>query len=779
MSKLKFPILPLRGITVFPNMIISFPVGRQSSLDALEAAGKKDDIVYLVMQKDAGVNDPNKKDLYEIGTVAKIKQVLKLPGNITHVIVEGMSRGRLENILNYDGCIYGEVSEAEELDDNDYTNNIPMQALMRLAADSFDQYLKFNSKTPQNETMVNVVSAKIPGQLADVIAAGMVISAERKQILLECLDPIERLGEVIKILDQEVKILKLKAELEEKVKSRVEESQREYYLREQMKVIQEELGDKDGIQELTQGYKRMADEKKLPDYAKKVVIKEADRLSKMSITSPEANIIRSYVEHILELPWVEKSEEIFDINISQKILEADHYGLEKVKERILEFLAVRENTKENSATIICLVGPPGVGKTSIAKSIAKATGREYVRMSLGGVKDESEIRGHRRTYLGAMSGRIINAVKQAKTINPLVLLDEVDKLSISMNGDPSAALLEVLDSEQNNTFRDHYLDMPYDLSKVLFICTANDISKIPGPLKDRMEVITLSSYTLDEKVNIAMKHLYPKQLKANGLKKSQLKIDKEVFAYIVEGYTREAGVRGLERTIAKICRKAVKEIVSGEKKSIKITTKNIGKYLGNVLVRHLAANDKPQAGVVRGLAWTAAGGETLQVEVNTMKGTGKFEVTGNMGDVMKESAKAAITYIRSEADKINVHSDFYKDTDIHIHIPEGAVPKDGPSAGITMATAMVSALTGAAVRNDVAMTGEITIRGRILAIGGLKEKILAARQAGIKKVIVPFDNKRDLGEIPDSIKEGMEFVFAKEMDEVFNNAIAEGENIWR
>lgn len=779
MSKLKFPIVPLRGITVFPNMIISFPVGRQNSLDAIEAAGKKDDIVYLVMQKDAGVNDPNKEDLHEIGTVAKIKQVLKLPGNITHVIVEGMSRGRLENILDSDGCVYGEISEAEELDDEDYTNNIPMQALMRLAADSFDQYLKLNSRTPQNETMVNVVSAKIPGQLADVIAAGMVIGAERKQMLLECLDPIERLGDVIKILDQEVKILKLKAELEEKVKSRVEESQREYYLREQMKVIQEELGDKDGIQELTQGYKRIAVEKQLPDYAKKIVVKEADRLSKMSVTSPEANIIRSYVEHILELPWVEKSEEIFDINVSQKILEADHYGLEKVKERILEFLAVRENTKENSATIICLVGPPGVGKTSIAKSIAKATGREYVRMSLGGVKDESEIRGHRRTYLGAMSGRIVNAVKQAKTINPLVLLDEVDKLSISINGDPSAALLEVLDSEQNSTFRDHYLDMPYDLSKILFICTANDISKIPGPLKDRMEVISLSSYTLDEKINIAMNHLYPKQLKANGLKKSQLKIDKEVFAYIVEGYTREAGVRGLERTIAKLCRKAVKEIVSGEKKNIKITTKNVEKYLGNVLVRHLAANDKPQAGVVRGLAWTAAGGETLQVEVNTMKGTGKFEVTGNMGDVMKESAKAAITYIRSEADKINVHSDFYKDTDIHIHIPEGAVPKDGPSAGITMATAMVSALTGAAVRNDVAMTGEITIRGRILAIGGLKEKIIAARQAGIKKVIVPFDNKRDLSEIPDSIKEGMEFVFAKEMDEVFNNAIAEGENIWR
>lgn len=779
MSRLKFPIVPLRGITVFPNMIISFPVGRQHSLDALEAAGKKDDIVFLVMQKDAGVNDPNIGDLYEIGTVAKIKQVLKLPGNITHVIVEGMSRGRLENVTEYDGYIYGEASEAEELDDNDYSNNIPMQALMRLAADSFDQYLKLNSKTLQNETMVNVVSAKIPGQLADVIAAGMVIGAERKQILLECLDPIERLGDVIKILDQEVKILRLKAELEEKVKSRVEETQREYYLREQMKVIQEELGDKDGIQELTQGYKRMADEKQLPDYAEKIVVKEADRLSKMSVTSPEANIIRSYVEHILELPWVEKSEEIFDINVSQKILEDDHYGLEKVKERILEFLAVRDNTKENSATIICLVGPPGVGKTSIAKSIAKATGREYVRMSLGGVKDESEIRGHRRTYLGAMSGRIINAVKQAKTINPLVLLDEVDKLSISMNGDPSAALLEVLDSEQNNTFRDHYLDMPYDLSKILFMCTANDISKIPGPLKDRMEVITLSSYTLDEKVNIAMKHLYPKQLKVNGLKKSQLKIDEQAFAYIIEGYTREAGVRGLERTIAKLCRKAVKEIVSGERKSVKITTKNIEQYLGNVLVRHLAANDKPQAGVVRGLAWTAAGGETLQVEVNTMKGTGKFEVTGNMGDVMKESAKAAITYIRSEADKINVHSDFYKDTDIHIHIPEGAVPKDGPSAGITMATAMVSALTGAAVRNDVAMTGEITIRGRILAIGGLKEKVIAARQAGIKKVIVPFDNKRDLSEIPDNIKEGMEFVFAKEMNEVFNNAIAEGENIWR
>jgi ATP-dependent protease La len=779
MSKLKFPIVPLRGITVFPNMIISFPVGRQHSLDALEAAGKKDDIVFAVMQKDASVEDPQENDLYEIGTVAKIKQVLKMPGNLTHVIIEGISRGRLENILVCDDCIYGEVSQVEYKDDNDYTENIPMQALMRLASDSFEQYLKLNSRTPQNEAMVNIVSPKVPGQLADIIATGIMVPAEQKQMLLNCIDPIERLGDAINILDREIKILKLKAELEEKVKSRVEENQREYYLREQMKVIQEELGDKDGIQALADGYKRLAQEKQLPDYAKDIVIKEADRLSKMSVSAPEANIIRSYVEHILELPWVEKSEEIFDINESQKILEADHYGLEKVKERILEYLAVMQNTKENSATIICLAGPPGVGKTSIAKSIAKATGRKYVRMSLGGVKDESEIRGHRRTYLGAMSGRIINAVKQAKTINPLVLLDEVDKLSVSMNGDPSAALLEVLDSEQNNTFRDHYLDMPYDLSKILFICTANDVSKIPTPLKDRMEIISLSSYTLDEKVNIGMKHLYPKQLKANGLKKSQLKIDEKAIAFIIEGYTREAGVRGLERAIAKLCRKAVKVIVSGEKKSIKITEMNVEKYLGNVLVKHLAANDKPQTGVVRGLAWTAAGGETLQVEVSTMKGTGKFEITGNMGDVMKESAKAAITYIRSEADKINIHDDFYKDTDIHIHIPEGAVPKDGPSAGITMATAIVSALTGAAVRNDVAMTGEITIRGNILAIGGLKEKVIAAKQAGIKKVIVPFDNKRDLSEIPDSIKEGMKFVFAKEMDEVFNNAIVEGENIWR
>ncbi|MCQ4725136.1 endopeptidase La [Anaerotignum faecicola] len=777
MGKLKFPLLPLRGMAVLPYTVVSFPVGRQSSLNAVEKAQERDDLIFLVMQKDSQVNEPGLLDLYEIGVVAKVKQVLKLPNSMTHIIAEGLSRGKLNYLLKENDCFYGEISSVKE--DDIFEGNIHIDALMSLAMEKQEEYFSINSKSTASEAVISAVSAKTPGKLADVITAGLAIDVYEKQSLLERTEPLARLGEVINILNREIEFIKLKSEIEGKVRKRVEENQKEFYLREQLKVIQEELGDKDGIQALAEKYIKTAEDKNMPETVKDVVKREAEKLSKMSVTAPESNVVRNYVEYILELPWTEESREIHNISKAEKILDSEHYGLKDVKERITEYLAVRQNTGENFPTIICLSGPPGVGKTSVAKSIAKATGRKYVRMSLGGIKDEAEIRGHRRTYIGAMSGRILNAVKQAGTINPLILLDEVDKLSVSLNGDPASALLEVLDSEQNNNFRDHYLEIPYDLSKVLFICTANDVSRIPGPLRDRMEFINISGYTLDEKVNIALKHLYPKQLKLNGISKRQLKIGEDIMETIINNYTREAGVRGLEREIGRICRKTVKELLEGEIKSVKITEGNIEKYLGRPKVRRLAANESPKVGVVRGLAWTSAGGETLEVEVSAMKGSGRFELTGNMGDVMKESAKAAITYIRSKASEIKLNENFYKETDLHIHIPEGAVPKDGPSAGITMATAIVSALTGVSVRNDVAMTGEITIRGRVLAIGGLKEKILAAKQAGIKTVIIPSENEKDYIDMPDNVKEGMEFIFAKGAEDVFNNAMAGGESIWK
>ena len=559
----------------------------------------------------------------------------------------------------------------------------------------------------------------------------------------------------------------------------MEKSQKEYYLREQLKVIQEELGDKDGVQALSDEFKQKAEERKLPESVKDVVYKECDKFVKIPVTSPESNVVRSYLETIFSLPWTEKTDEIKDLKHAEEVLEEDHYGLTKVKERILELLAVRMNTKTPPASIICLAGPPGVGKTSIAQSIAKATGRKYTRMSLGGVKDEAEIRGHRRTYIGAMTGRILSAMKKAGTINPLMLLDEVDKLASSYNGDPAAALLEVLDPEQNSTFCDNYLEMPYDLSNVLFICTANDVSKIPGPLRDRMEIIELSSYTFEEKKNIAEKYLYPKQLKTAGLTKSKVKIDSEMLGYIIENYTREAGVRNLERTLGRICSKALKNLLETGAKSVKITKKNIESYLGVSKFRHLMANKESYAGVVRGLAWTSVGGETLEVEAAAMKGSGKIELTGSMGDVMKESARTAITYIRANAEKFRIDENFYKEKDIHIHMPEGAVPKDGPSAGVTITTAVLSALTGAKVKNTVAMTGEVTITGRVLAIGGLKEKSIAAMQAGIKTVVIPEENIPDLEEVPQVVKDNIKFVTAKTVEDVFGYAFEEGENIWK
>lgn len=771
------PLIPLRGLTVFPGMVISFPVGRDKSLQALSEVEGKDEHLFVVTQKDTKVVSPTKEDLYSMGTVSKVKQVLKLPGNITHVILEGVKRGRLLKYLEEEECDFGEIIEYEQ--DFDDVPSAHVQALMKVALENFESYAKIVQNTNMADAIIHAVTAEKPGELADIMAAGMDIPVQSKLEIQELLNPVERLERMIQILYHELEVLRIKKEIEQKVKERVDKSQREYYLREEMKVIQEELGDKDGVMADAEAFQKRLDEKNPPDYVKEIVEKEINRFKKIPVTSPESNISRSYIEVVLDLPWREETPEDFKIKTAEKILNQDHYGLEKVKERILEFLAVCKTAPKGNTPILCFVGPPGVGKTSIAKSVARALNRTYVRMSLGGVKDEAEIRGHRKTYIGAMPGRIISAMRQAKTTNPLLLLDEVDKLSVAYNGDPAAALLEVLDGEQNNTFRDHYVEMPYDLSKVLFICTANSLDKISKPLQDRMEMITLSSYTSEEKKNIALQHLLPKQLERHGLSTRNLQISPEAIDKIIDDYTREAGVRQLERVIGKICRKTVKQIFSGGKRSMSVTPEDLEDLLGIKKYYHDTIYDEPQVGIVRGLAWTQNGGDTLSIEVNTMKGTGRLELTGNLGNVMKESARAAISYIRGESHRFLVDENFYKEKDIHIHIPEGAVPKDGPSAGITMAAAMLSALTGAKIRHDVAMTGEITIRGRVLPIGGLKEKILAAKKAGIVRVILPAKNEGDLREIPDIIKEGLELVLVHEIEEVMKYALAEGESIWK
>ncbi len=778
MEEKRLPVIPLRGVTVFPNMVVSFSIGRKKSLEAVSRSSKDyNGYIYVVSQVDAKIENPTEDDIYRVGCVAVVKQTLKLPGDITHIIVEGVDRAAIEDYELRNDCDYATVRTIAQ--DREYYDPIEIEAAMRSAGEIFEEYTKVDTKGYTTETVNNVLSTRLPGQMADLMAAGSIFNVEQRQQLLETLDPMLRLQRISSILSEEIMILKLKSDIDAKVKSKLEKTQKEYYLREQLKVIQEELGDKDGIQAMVEEYKERLEGKNMPKEAHDVCLREINRLEKLQLTSPEANVVRQYVETVLDLPWSEKSEDNYDIVKAKEVLERDHYGMEKVKDRVLEYIAVRAMAPDSETPIICLVGPPGVGKTSIAKSIAEAVNKKYVRMSLGGVKDESEIRGHRKTYVGAMPGRILDAMKKAGTINPLVLLDEVDKLSSSYSGDPAAALLEVMDSKQNFAFRDHYLEIPYDLSKVMFICTANDLGTIPTPLRDRMEIIQLSSYIDEEKKHIAMNYLYPKQLENHGLTKSKLKINEAAMIALIDGYTKEAGVRQLEREIGALCRKATKIMVEEGKKSITISPKNLEKYLGRVKYKTDKKYDEPQIGIVRGLAWTSVGGETLSVEVNTMKGEGKFVLTGNMGDVMKESAQAAMSYIRANADKLKVEESFHKEVDVHIHIPEGAVPKDGPSAGITMATAMVSALTKVPMRSDVAMTGEITIRGRVLPIGGLKEKVIAAKRAGIIKVLVPFENEVDLKEIPDEVKDGLEFVLVKEMDEVLKETVKGGESVWK
>lgn len=774
---IKIPIIALRGLTVFPHMAISFPVNRTRSLDSVAEAEKNGGQVFLATQINPQTPNPEQEDLYTIGTLCVIKQVLKLPGNMTHVIVEGKERGRLESIWTKTSSDYAEITLLEQdlpEEPDDY-----LKAYMRVAIQNYEEYTKYVPNSTATDLLSSVEAASKPGKLADLIAAGLEISYERKQRILEMLNPMERLEAVLEIMQNEKDILTIKKEIESKTKTRIEQNQREYYLREEMKVIQEELGDKDGIGADAEKYRKQLEEKNPPEIVRTAIEKEITRMLRIPVTSPESNVSRNYIETLLSLPWIETTQESFDLAEAEQILNEDHYGLEKVKERILEYLAVRKNVPEERPTILCLVGPPGIGKTSIARSVARALDRKYIRMSLGGVKDEAEIRGHRKTYIGAMPGRIINAMKQAGTINPLMLLDEIDKLGVSHNGDPAAALLEVLDGEQNSTFRDHFIELPYDLSKVLFMCTANSLDTIPKPLLDRMEVISLGSYTSQEKLHIAKEHFIEKQCKRNGLSAGQIKFKDDALEQIIDGYTREAGVRQLERVIGEICRKTVKKILSGEVKSVTVSGKTLESILGKRKYGKDTIYVKSQVGIVRGLAWTSVGGTTLSIEVNAMEGDGKFKLTGNVGKVMMESAEAAISYIRSQAKIFGLEPDFYKRNDIHIHIPEGATPKDGPSAGITMATAILSALIKEEVHHDVAMTGEVTIRGRVLPIGGLQEKVLAAKKVGIKTVILPWENDKDLTEINDEIKDGIEFVLAKTMEDVLKVALVKGVKIWK
>jgi ATP-dependent Lon protease len=749
-------------------MILHFDVGRTKSIKALEEAMVNNQLIFLVAQKDAQTDDPQEEDINRVGTISKVKQLLKLPGDTIRVLVEGLSRAEITEITQTEPFIMSEVVERMILEP--VYDKVEMEAIIRKVHAVFEEYVQLSNKVSP-DTMVSVMTIEDPGQLADVIAANIMLKQESKQEILNQFDPKARLEQLLVILSKEIEILEIEKNISARVKKQIDKNQREYYLREQLKAIQNELGDKDGITGEVNEYKEKIAEAKLPEEVEKKALKEVDRLLKMPLGSAEGSVVRNYLDWILDLPWNETTEERFDLKEAEAILNADHYGLEKVKERILEYLAIRQLAKNIKGPILCLVGPPGVGKTSIAKSIAKALNRKYVRMSLGGVRDEAEIRGHRRTYVGSMPGRIINALKQAGSKNALVLLDEIDKMSSDFRGDPTAAMLEVLDAEQNYAFRDHYLEVPFDLSQILFLTTANNLDTIPRPLLDRMEVIRISGYTEEEKVNIATRYLLPKQIEQHGLKKQNLRIDQKVIRDIINYYTREAGVRNLEREIANVCRKAARILVMNNQQSVSINSKNLEKYLGTKKFRYDKANGKDEVGIATGLAWTPVGGDTLSIEVNVMDGKGSIELTGQLGDIMKESARAAISYIRSRAEELDVDKDFHKKQDIHIHVPEGATPKDGPSAGITMCTALVSALSGIPVRRDVAMTGEITLRGRVLPIGGLKEKALAAYRAGIYTIIVPIDNKKDLDEIPENVKKKIKFVLADHMDVVLKTAL--------
>lgn len=764
----ELPVVALRGMTILPSMIVHFDISREKSMMAVEQAMLDKQELFVVTQKDPEAAEPGQSDLYRVGTVVMIKQLMRLPNNILRVLVEGIARAELLTLDENQKYLLAEVAVFEEMRDGELDEH-HREAMLRTLKEIYSEYALANPKISKELTAQLMETGEV-SRLVDQISIHIPLYYEEKQRILEAVSLTDRYDLLCEILSNEVEIMQIKADLQEKVKARIDKNQKEYILREQLKLIREELGEDHTFSDADH-FKEAAEKLKAPKAVKEKILKEIQRFKNVAGNSSESAVSRGYIETLLELPWDKASKDNKDLKNAREILEADHYGLEKVKERVLEFLAVRTLTKKGESPILCLVGPPGTGKTSIAKSIARAMNKKYVRISLGGVRDEAEIRGHRRTYVGAMPGRIANGMKMAGVKNPLMLLDEIDKVSSDYKGDTSSALLEVLDSEQNVRFRDHYVEIPLDLSEVMFIATANDVQTIPRPLLDRMELIEISSYTENEKFHIAKEHLLQKQIRRHGLDAYDFTITNGALKKIIASYTREAGVRNLERKIGEICRKAAREILEDGKKSLKVSESSVEKYLGPERYSVNRVNKEDEIGIVRGLAWTSVGGDTLEIEVNVMPGKGEIQLTGQLGDVMKESAKTGISYIRSVSREYGIEEDFFQKHDIHIHIPEGAVPKDGPSAGITMATAILSAVTMRKVRADVAMTGEITLRGRVLPVGGLKEKLLAAKNAGIRRVLIPKKNKVDVEEISKEIKKGMELVFVESMGEVLPVAL--------
>jgi ATP-dependent Lon protease len=764
---LRVPLLPLRDIIVFPHMVVPLFVGRQKSIKALEEAMNKQKFILLAAQREAKTNDPGEDDIYRVGTLGTVVQLLRLPDGTVKVLVEGKKRARVVRYVDQSEYFLVEAEEIEEV----CPKTTEIEALTRSINSTFEHYVKLNKKIPP-EMIMSVASIDDPARLADTIVAHLGVKLEDKQALLEIENPAERLERVLGNMRSEIEILEVEKRIRTRVKKQMEKTQKEYYLNEQMRAIQKELGEKDEFKNEIQELEEKIKQKKMSAEAKEKAEKELKKLKMMSPMSAEATVVRNYIDWLISLPWNEFTDDKLDIGDAEKVLEEDHYGLEKVKQRILEYLAVQSLAGQLKGPILCLVGPPGVGKTSLGKSIARSTGRKFVRISLGGVRDEAEIRGHRRTYIGALPGKIIQSMKKAGSSNPVFLLDEVDKMSTDFRGDPSSALLEVLDPEQNASFNDHYLDVDYDLSKVMFITTANTLEGIPRPLQDRMEIIRIAGYTEVEKQHIASKYLVKKQREANGLKDENLEISDNALLSVVRHYTKEAGVRNLEREIAAICRKVAVEVVKTDRSAhVRVNGKALAKYLGPPKFRYGKAEEDSRVGTATGLAWTELGGELLATEVTIMPGKGKLIITGRLGDVMQESAQAALSYVRSRVDELGLERDFYQTIDLHIHVPEGAIPKDGPSAGITMATALVSALTKTRVRHDLAMTGEVTLRGRVLPIGGLKEKVLAAHRGGIKTVLIPAENEKDILEIPANVLRSVELIIVDHMDQVLRKAL--------
>jgi len=764
-SSTTYPVLPLREVVVFPHMIVPLFVGREKSVRALEEVMGEDKEILLASQIDPSVDDPDADGIYRTGVLASVLQLLKLPDGTVKVLVEGRERVAITDYVENDEYFEAHIDVLEEV----YGDPVSVKALSRSVAREFERYARLNKNVPE-EALATVAETEGAAKLADTVAGHLSVTVEDKQKLLETLDVSERLERIFGMMQGEMSVLKVEKKIKSRVKTQMERTQREYYLNEQMKAIQKELGDGEGGQDEIKEYEDKIAATKLSKEAREKVDAELKKLKSMSPMSAESTVVRNYLDWILSVPWGKKSRVKKDLNKAQDVLDNDHYGLEKVKERIVEYLAVQQRSAKLKGPILCLVGPPGVGKTSLGKSVAKATGREFIRISLGGVRDESEIRGHRRTYIGSMPGKIIQSMKKAKTTNPLILLDEIDKMGQDFRGDPASAMLEVLDPEQNSTFTDHYLEVEYDLSNVMFLTTANTYN-MPGPLLDRMEIITLAGYTEDEKREIAKQYLTPKQMQGHGLKKGEFKLEDEALSEIIRTYTREAGVRNLEREIAKLCRKAVTEIVRGKAKQVVITPDNLEDYLGVKRFKYGLAEMEDVVGVVTGLAWTSVGGDLLSIEALKLPGKGRMKTTGKLGDVMKESIEAASSYVRSISTLIGVKPTVFEKIDIHVHVPEGATPKDGPSAGIAMVTSIVSVLTGIAVRKDIAMTGEVTLRGNVLPIGGLKEKLLAALRGGVKKVLIPAENEKDLADIPDNVKEGLEIVPVSDVKTVLKHAL--------